>query len=311
MKRMLQFCTLLFLMLPLWKCTDIIEPDLSNTSIELIAPADSFSTNRQTVTFLWEESEDVLSYQLQVVQPNFTGPISIILDTTMATDRFVFTLTPGSYEWRVTGKNTNTSTRFQTFQLIVTEDSLLNNQLVNLVSPLDNTITNDSVITFLWQPLSAATSYRIRCANPDFSNSTFLEFDQLIPVDNYTHTFPDGTYRWQVRAENASSSSPYTEQGFTIDTQAPGAPVLTAPANAVTTTSPVDLSWTYAPDSEVDSVFVYSDSLMTLLESEAVLNVPYSFTTGMSGATYFWRVRSYDLAGNTSSFSSTRKFTLQ
>jgi len=310
MKRILHYFTLLLLGFSSWNCADLVEPDLTDSVVELVAPPDSFATSLQTVTFLWAETEDVLTYQLQVVQPDFDTPLNFVLDTSVTADRFVYTLNPGEYAWRVTGKNTNTNTEFQTFKLTVNEDSLLNNQILNLVSPTDNSILNDPVLTFLWQQLTAADSYRIQCASPDFSNSTFVVFDQLVTVDNYTHTLPDGDYRWRVRAENSSGTTQYTEHGFTVDTQVPAAPLLTSPANGDTVVSPVDLDWTYAPDADVDSVFVYSDSLVTLVESDAVLNLPYSFTNGTSGATYFWRVRSYDAGGNGSLFSSTRKFVI-
>ena len=311
MRKLVYFLFVLQLSMSWWSCADFVEPDLSDSTVQLISPPDSFSTNLETVTFLWEQTEDVLTYQLQVVKPDFITPLTFVLDSAITDDRFVYSIAPGNYQWRVLGKNSNTSTQYQTFNLTVTEDSILTNQIVNLLSPGDNGTTNNSTVSFLWQLLSAADTYRIQCASPDFSNSTFLIFNETLSADNYSVTLPDGEYRWRVRAENGQGESAYTEFGFTVDTQAPAAPVLVAPSNSTTVGSPVELSWTFAADAALDSVYVYSDSLMTLVESDAVTNVPYSFVNGMTDSTYYWRVRSLDAGGNNSPFSATWKFTIQ
>ncbi len=311
MKKLVYYLFVLQLAISWWSCADFIEPDLSDSTVQLISPPDSFSTNLETVTFLWEQTEDVLKYQLQVVQPDFVTPLAFVLDSSVTDDRFVYSLAPGNYQWRVLGKNSNTSTQYQTFNLTVTQDSILTNQIVNLLSPGDNSTTNNSTVSFLWQLLSAADSYRIQCASPDFSNSTFLVFNESLSTDNYSTSLPDGEYRWRVRAENGQGESAYSEFGFSLDTQAPVAPVLVAPANATTVTSPVNLSWTFAADVVQDSVYVYSDSLATLVESDVVTSTPYSFSNGMTDSTYYWRVRSFDAGGNTSPFSDTWKFTIQ
>jgi len=304
---------LMFLMFSIfcWNCADIIEPDLSEQQVSLISPLDSFATNLQTITFLWEDIDDVISYNIQIVKPDFVTPLIFVLDTNVTDNRFTTSLSPGEYQWSVIGRNNNTSTLSQVFSLIIVEDSLLNDQVVNLISPTDNTTTNDNDISFLWQTISSADSYRIQCASPDFSNSTFLVFNENITTDSYLANLPDGTYRWRVRAENTLGYSEYSEFGLSIDSQSPNAPVLLTPSDGTITTSPVSMEWTYDADAAIDSIYIYSDSLTNLVDSDGVIDLPYSFDNGLADSTYFWRVRSFDAAGNFSPFSDTWKFTIQ
>ncbi|HAD98245.1 MAG TPA: hypothetical protein DCG19_12620, partial [Cryomorphaceae bacterium] len=76
----------------------------------------------------------------------------------------------------------------------------------------------------------------------------------------------------------------------------------------------LDFQWTRGSQtgsSIRDTFFLATDPNMTdLRERRQVKGNTLSLDT-LSNGVYYWRVRSYDKAGNTSSYSSTRQFTLQ
>ena len=310
MKSFFYALAIIYFLIPFPSCTDILEPDLTTERISLITPEDNYSTNVQTVRFEWEELDNALTYRLQIAPLSFDAPLPLALDTSLAINSFTHTLSQGDYQWRVIGENTNTFTEFEVFQLTINEDSTLNNQLINLVSPANGSAMNTSNVTFLWQELDAANHYRIQCATPDFSNSTFILFNDTTSSDSYTASLPDGNYQWRIRAENDFDETAYSEQTLIIDTEAPTPPILNIPADGAIDYSPVLLEWTSDADAIQDTIYIYQDSLVTLFEKSAVTGMIYSFDNGSIDSTYFWQVRSVDQAGNASELSEAWRFTV-
>lgn len=100
-------------------CDDIIdEVDISNRSVELLAPTDAAVLTSTDVIFTWNEVEDASEYVIQIATPNFTNPLQIITDSTLTETSFSTTLSvTTSYEWRVKAKNPNYETAFNTRSL--------------------------------------------------------------------------------------------------------------------------------------------------------------------------------------------------
>jgi hypothetical protein len=135
---------------------------------------------------------------------------------------------------------------------------------------------------------------------------------QTTSTTSLSYTFTtEGAYKWRVFAQNSFSSSAYSERSITIDTSATPAPVLVAPANNATEANPVGLSWTSNSASVEDEVMIYSDTTLTTPVKDTLTTLSTYDFFGTSAEDYFWRVRSKDAAGNWSSFSSARKFTVQ
>ncbi|MEA1786107.1 hypothetical protein U1E44_08400 [Arenibacter sp. GZD96] len=107
--------------LGLCSCEDLLEvPDISNATIELLAPKDSTVVNTATVNFHWNGISDADGYLVQVAAPNFENASQILLDSIIVLDSaFVGTraslpLPNGSFQWRVKGINSGFETGFST-----------------------------------------------------------------------------------------------------------------------------------------------------------------------------------------------------
>jgi len=107
----------------IFSCSDIFETDLSGSSVEIIAPSDSLSTDVQTQRFWWNYVPGALWYDLQVVSPDFSNVSSVRLDTTIDGSNFQLFLQPGVYHWRVRALNGSSATDFNERSLTILPQS--------------------------------------------------------------------------------------------------------------------------------------------------------------------------------------------
>ncbi len=124
----------------------------------------------------------------------------------------------------------------------------------------------------------------------------------------------DGLYYWRVRARGADGIwglwSPVWTLG--IDTVKPARPTLLSPATgAILSTSQPTLDWSDVADAaryelQIDNSSTFgSPEVFTSVTASA-----YTVTPPLPNGKYFWRVRTYDWAGNRSGWTSARSFTL-
>lgn len=302
--------------LTLFSCKDIVEPNISSQSVTINAPTDGYQSPGATITFWWDETEGALSYRLQVVKPNFTSIQTLILDTSVTSDKFTYTFLPGAYEWRIKAVNGSSETAYTTYSLSIDSTLNLSNQIINLVSPANNAISNSLTQLFQWQTIDNAEDYRFEVLS---SSNSILYSDANYMYDTITLVFSgDGDYKWRVRGQNSSSVSAYTEYNMTIDATAPNIPALISPADndssltvafGETKTAYV-LTWdrgTETGTTITDSVYVYANSASTIpVVKESTTNETYS--DSLPVGTYYWKVMSVDAALNKSDFSTVFKF---
>lgn len=312
MKKQLQYLLAIVFVAFTFSCTDIFEHDLSDDVVTLIAPSNGVVTQFAVQTFWWEEVDFANGYELQVVSERFDSIVQVILDTTVTGNQFSHTLYPGIFQWRVRAINGSSETEFTTYDLTVDTAAGLTGQTVLLSSPSNGSYFNSLTNEFTWQALSGATGYRIQLSDDGFQSTSF---DTLTTLTTATITAAtEGDFQWQVRAEDGNSVSQYSQaSSFTIDTTAPGTPTLLQPTdNSTILTQPFDLMWQQVLDSGSpvrDSVYLYTDSLITLFD--VIHSVSESHQDSLQQGSYFWRVRSFDEAGNQSSYSETFNFIVQ
>lgn len=102
-------------------CQDILEvPDISDQSVELLAPSDSTVVVQDSVQFNWNAVYEASQYHIQVASPNFENAAQILVDSLIAIDstftspRIMKTLVNSQYEWRVKAMNSDYETGFST-----------------------------------------------------------------------------------------------------------------------------------------------------------------------------------------------------
>jgi hypothetical protein len=294
-------------------CSVFFEKDIENKDMKLLSPADSLRTKISTLTFWWESLDGASNYELQVVSPNFKAIEKLLLDTVLTDNKFLYSLSPGKYQWRVRAYNGGYTTDYfyRTVQIDSTLD--LTSQEVILLEPAENYYTKKSSVVLKWSKLYNATEYMIDVKSPDWNGSRIAS-TRITTYDTTKVELTEGKFAWGIRASNNESVSGYSHRNILVDQTAPSKPTLALPASSATVTSwPVSLSWTRVTDSGsplYDSLLVASDSVFT--ESSIKLAIPvddqsYSLDLKNKGY-YYWKVKTCDKAGNSGPFTSFRKF---
>lgn len=289
-------------------CEEIVlETDISDKNVILLAPSDNAQFNSTSVTFSWEAVEDATNYQIQIAKPNFANATEIILDTKTTETSFIQQLNVGTYEWRVRALNSSYTTPYITRIVTVVSNDDFSSNVVVLNTPINNLITNTSSQNLSWSSVIGATAYQLQI----FDNSSTLLLDQNLTTTSYNYTFAEGSFTWKVRATNGSDYTLYNSRTVLIDTTNPNIPSLTSPANNTTVTNnTISFSWTRTPvtgSSEFDSLYVYTDSGLNNLLLKDRVTSPHSETISNAG-TYFWKMKAFDVAGNVSAQSGTFSF---
>ena len=292
-------------------CEDIFEKNLEKEKVVIISPPNNYKTESLTNTFWWEEIDGTLKYNLQIASPSFDSVETLVLDTNVFKNKFQFTLSPGKFQWRVKAFNGSSETEYTTYTLQVDSTGDLTSQKVVLISPATNFATNVATQIFNWYKIYNANDYRFEIHSTDW-NGELLFNPELTQENTLTFTLPDGIYVWGVQAQNSVSASAFTTRSIIIDTQIPNKPTLLTPTyNTEKTDSLFELKWSRGGNSGSsikDSLYIASDSLFkNVTFATYQTDTIYSWIATQK-KTYFWKVKSIDLAGNKSSYSNLSKF---
>ena len=286
------FTSFLFL-----SCEEILlEDDISEEEIVLVAPQDNAQFNTTTVNLNWEAVQYAKKYQIQIAKPNFDAPSQILVDTEVTTLTFTTQLNIGTYQWRVRAISGNTSTPFKTRTITIADNSNFQDNVVLLTSPANNFITKVPTHNLQWQSVIGATNYQLQI----YDSTNTIVTNQTLSATNFNYSFPDGSFTWRVRASNGSENTLYSANSIQVDTAVPNTPTLLAPANASTTSgTSLTFSWSrtnISGSAEYDTIYIYKNSALTDLHSETQATSGY--TTTLPSGTYYWFVKGFDVAGN-------------
>lgn len=301
-------------------CNEIFEEDLSDDIVTLTIPADGTITPVQSTQFRWSEVAGATSYNLEVVSPTFFGLTSYIYDTTVTDSEVTLTLYPGDYEWRVRGENFGSSTAYsEIFSLKIDTTSDLSVQTITLTAPL-NSATNANTVDFSWTALSAADSYQLQVySGATFGSGTLLLDTNLTSTSVTGYSVAEGEFTWGVKAINSvPSETAYSSSYFEVDRSAPQDVTLAYPdGDNFTTDSNYTYTWTSLADtgayqtSLIDSIYIATDSLFTSIYKRFGTSLGAQSDMIPLPDTYYWRIKTYDRAGNSSSYSGFKSFEVQ
>lgn len=290
-------------------CTkDFVEPDISSKEVVILAPSDSLSTSTSSVTFWWEEIEGARKYRIQVVKPSFAALQQIITDTLVSGDKFIWSFSPGNYQWRIRAENTISETEFITRSFTIDSTLDLTSQTVVLTSPQSGALLNETSVGLQWNSLYNASSYHVQVLD---QGSLALIIEDTVSTAYLNTTLPEGAFTWQVKAINSTSSSNFYSSSFTIDTTRPAASTFISPFYDQTLTTLDTIKWNRYPGTAADSLIIVSDTISYSNQTAVLRQDNFYKFIGASGV-YFIRIKSVDSAGNWSNFSTPwRRFTQQ
>lgn len=86
-----------------------------------------------------------------------------------------------------------------------------------LISPGNGISLKSQTVTFIWDEMDDATSYRFRLATPQFDSIKLLLIDSVSKSNSISFTLSPGIYEWQVRGENDAYESKYSTYKINID----------------------------------------------------------------------------------------------
>ncbi len=297
---------ILFLSIAFISCEAVFEKDISKKTIEIKAPINNYSSSSQEILFWWEELAGADSYHIQIVKPSFDSVSALILDTVVTGTKFSILLTQGKYQWKIRGENSAYTTEYFMRSFSVVGDEDLSSQIVYLISPANLDTTNQSLLTFTWQPIAFATEYRFEIWRPNINGTCIHAVSLLTP--QYQFSFSEDTsYTWRVMAVNSFTNTTYSSRSIFLDTHAPVTPTLLYPINNATSNTPI-ITFQWENDqgggsSIYDSLYISSDySFATQLKR--VKSFSQTYNDSLSSGIHYWKVKSFDAAGNNSSFSN-------
>ncbi len=309
-------CLILFL-----SCDDILEENLTDDLVTPIAPTEGSIITNNLVNFSWNPLEGADDYRLQL--SNASQNNVILLDSLIHGTSFQYPLEPGTYQWRIRGENFAYETAYS-FPVVFTIEasSDLANQTLILNTPTDNLYTNNSNLLFTWNDLQYADSYTFELVK-NLNGQTTVAQQSGINATNYSVNASifdvDAEYIWKVKAVNSTSETIYTSRSIYLDRQAPNQPSLVSPADEESIIGTmVDFNWTVGQDSgniqsEVNSILEIAQdaNFNTIIENLTITNGSAQQITIANLGTYYWRVKTNDAAGNSSSYSVSRSFTTE
>ncbi len=248
----------------------------------------------------------------------YTSIPAVLSGTDWTADISGYTFTDGTYQiaaWAYDNAGNPGWAQRVNFTVDSTAPSVPTNGLPN------STYTTTNNFDFTWDASTdaSAIAYEFQSSmNPAEVGgvlTTSLWHSGILPT-NMIHSSgaPDGTWYWQVRALDAAGNysnwSPIWT--ITLDTQAPATPILVSPIDgAFVNGASVTNEWS---DVSTDVAYFiyesYKDQGLTDLRWTENFTSTSKTATSVADASFWWRVKAVDFAGNESGWSSAWKVTV-
>ncbi|WP_300570377.1 hypothetical protein [Flavobacterium sp.] len=300
-----------------FSCEDILEEDITNDIVQVIAPTSGDVITSNVVDFQWNQLKGADKYRVQV----YNSSQAIVLDSVVSNKTsLIAPISAGEYQWRVRGENAGYVSTYsfpESFSVVESLD--LTNQQVLLSNPANNIYTRSTTLSCSWQTLNPADYYELELVNVTAGQTIVHQESDITGTSfllNSTLLAQDAQYEWKVKGVNATSETAFSSRTFYVDRVAPSASENSLPIdNSVQVAGqPIRFTWTVPTDTgTIQSPVTYSIEFSntvgfnTILRtsSSAIAQIDETFT---ASGDYYWRVKTTDKALNTSIYSTPIKF---
>ncbi len=282
----------------------------------LIDPMSGVWLHDTTVTFRWSQSskqwsgplkgkETSIHYVIEVLKGN-----TILISDTVDTNELTTIIYEGRYTWHVKAfdeaGNASDWSPIDSFGVDITPPGV-----VELILPPDDAVLNHPDVTFDWSDAEDTTSgiagYWLELS----TDSLFNYADSIfVSQSETTMTLNDTTWFWRVKAVDVSGLSGEWSYKFlfTIDTNAPQAPVAISPVGGEWLHDTyVTFQWTEVSKKPMIMRYV----IEVMRDGDVVLHDTTdvnAYTAVLSEGRYIWHVKAFDEAGNASDWSPIDSF---
>ena len=180
----------------------------------LISPSNGAVVTDTNITFSWMPVADADSYKITI---NSNGVNIYSQDKISSSSITVLqsNLGTGTFTWQVAAHNSAGWGQFSTSYTFSIPIQVTIPPPPTLISPISNTVLNNSNITFNWTSVSGADSYKLQITK---DNSVIYSLD-AISTNTFTLSgieLQSGNYVWQVAAHNSAGWSDWSLPGSFI-----------------------------------------------------------------------------------------------
>jgi len=297
-------------------CKDILEEDITESTLMINYPSDGFRSSTRNMEFNWEQLDGASSYSIRIVTPDFANMESIVLDTTLnSTSLFYVMPDVGVYEWSIQALNHGYLTDTIWYRSFIVDSVDFTQETVELLTPANLERTGTFDVDFTWRKFPNVDGYRIEIGDPDFNSGFLLQQD--VTATSFSYTFDSiGNYEWRVIAFDVNGYESLDDKIYTVNVDT--TPIIDIPKPILI--SPTDgdsvnlgnawFSW--ASNNQItqgDSLLIYRDSLATDLVAASVEELMADSLSHFESDSVdlYWTVRSYDQYGNLSPKAEIRK----
>lgn len=281
----------------------------------LYTPANATEFLQISDTLRWSTCDRAALYHIQLARDaEFTD--LVINDTAFAAPDTMRIVTALSYDtwyfWRVRAYNGGGSSEFsETFSFKTT---IRIPPTPTFVAPVNNSTNRPLRENLTWRKAARASNYQLQMSTASNYATLLLNDSTLTANDTVRQVSGLGLnirYYWRVRAINYGGASGWTSWNFRTVTSL-AAPVLTEPADGATNQpTTLTLQWNPSVGTGGYHCQVATDAGFSslVLNDSTVIDASKEISGLSNSATYYWRVRAYNLgSGAASTYSSVWNF---
>ena len=300
-----------------WSFTTILAPPAAPT---LASPANAATGIVTNPTLSWNAVTGATSYQLQVsANSDLSAPIFNQSNITSTSQQVSGLANNTTYYWHVNATNAGGTSAWSLAWNFTTLSSSL--PAPTLASPANGATAQPTSLSFQWNAVTGATSYRLQISTSLSFGSLFIDVSGIeLPSSTVSGLSPNTTYYWRVYAMNGTVASlPSQAWSFTTGTPPLAAPILGVPFNGAnsqgSTAAPQPLQMVFAWYSVTGAgqydLQISTDPSFNSKFYDQTAYSPGVMVQGLAPSTqYYWRVNASDWNGKlTSDWSEVRSFT--
>lgn len=287
--------------------------DISGRKVSIIGPSDNAEVNDEEVSFAWEGLPGAEEYRFVVASPSFEEVRKVVADSTLAGHTVKVDIPDGSYQWRVFGFNGEYASGSDTYSFAVRTVEDISGSRIRITVPKDKASIGNGKVTFSWETVRGAESYRLVLASPTLDDIGWMAADTVLQDSRFVAELPDGQYEWSVQGINKYHRTAPAESFFTVSTVediSDRTVSLISPAeNARINGGQTVFSWEPVHGADNYRLMIGSpdfDNLQELMEDITIEECSYK--AELRDGDYQWRVQAMNLHYTTQ--PATRSFSI-
>lgn len=177
-------------------------------------------------------------------------------------------------------------------------DKDLSKSKIGIISPKDSLVTTKTTLTFWWDEIEDADSYRLQVVSPCIDTILSVPLDTTITTNMFEATLNPGRYNWRVKALNSSTETAWFTHSLTIinSTDLSEQEVLLKSPNDQTAfgNGKIKFQWTVLPNATNYLLIIKKDSWTGDLAIPSVVTTKDTVTETLVEGKYVWGVKGFN-----------------